>query len=225
MFVTYIKAPVVSNLVPPEIDPYVKTILSDEVARDGVLAFVTSAIFVAATFVIFVVPRRKAVLNALADGYFENFVKRVLPSLRESEKKLLIMKPNYGVLKVTDYEDKIASDIRDHGLYVEPGARLGEGRDTRVVWLVKDDKDTSPSVYFDLARNLSVLSDLTDREMSSLSFMNKSLCRPETKYRCLRNSYFGSLHRLYSNMYEPNVVFVDSDDMKAVADALRANMN
>lgn len=225
VFVTYFEAPVVSNLVPQEIDPFVKTVLSDKVTRDGILAFVAAAISVAATFVIFVVPRRKAVLKALADGYFKNFIKRIVPSLRESKKKLLIMKPNYEVFDVTDYEDKIASDLSKNGLYVETGAKLGLGRDTRVVWLVKEDKDASPSVYFDLARNLSVLRDLTDREMSFPAFMNMGLCRHETKYRCLRNSYFSTLHSLYSKMYEPNVIFIDSDDMKAVADTLRANMS
>lgn len=224
-FVRYFKSPVVSNLIQGEIAPTVEATLSDEVIREEILAYVTAAISVAATFIAFVVPRRKAVLKALADGYFNNFIKRIVPSLRESKKNLVIVKPNYEVFDVTDYEDKITSDLGKHGFYVETGAKLGTGPNTRIVWLIKEDKDTSPSVYLDLGRNLSVLKDLTDREMSSPALINKGLCRKETKYKCLRNSYFSALHDLYSKKYEPNVVFVDSDDMKAVADTLRTNMS
>ncbi len=220
----YFKTPIISTIMPEEVYASLGIMLSDNVIREEALGYVAGFIGIAGTFALFVVPRRKAVLKALADGFFNNFIKRVVPPLRNDNKKLLIMKPEYDVFDIEDYEGNVAKELRSHNLYVDTGSKIGTGRNTRTLWLIKQNEGTNPSVYFDLGRNLTVLKDLTDREMEFPAIVNKTLCRKETKYICLRNSYFKTLSNLYSNKYEPQVIFIDGKDMKVVADALIANM-
>jgi hypothetical protein len=199
----------------------VSGLLSNPTVRSNLAAWLPALFAGGLLFRWVICPQRDAVMRALVEGYYKNFIRMVIPPLGDIKKVMVVLKPNYSVLDdVERYQDTARTRLEGAGFELNFKV-LGEKFKQRTVWAV-----TSPQVrkeaFIDLARNLTGLRDLAVAETTQK--VAPRICRPETKYNCLRDEFFAKLHELYSTYYESRIVFVDGDDMEAVKQTLIANM-
>jgi hypothetical protein len=173
----------------------------------------------------FACPQRTAVLRALASGYYNNFLKRVIEATGAS--KIVVMRPAYDVLAdPRTYEKDVVGGLTARGLDVT-SERVGPAEDPRTILAVKKNKGNAQLVYLDISRNLTVLKDLTDEEMRW--FPTNKICTAETKYKCLRRSYFRVLWESYVDPHRPPLpsgkITLADEDIDSLERTLRANMS
>jgi hypothetical protein len=198
------------------------SVLSNPSVRSNLTEWLPTLFAGGLLFLWVICPQRNAVIRALVEGYYKNFIRVVISPLDGVKKKMVILKPQYGVLDdVERYQDTAKTRLEGAAFEVHFKV-LGEKSKQRTVWAVTNPQAPGKEVFVDLARNLTGLRDLAEAETSLK--VAAHICQPETKYNCLRNEFFDKLHELYSTYYENRIVFVEGDDMEAVKTALIANM-
>ncbi len=173
------------------------------------------------TFCFVVCRQRKAVIAALAAGYWRSHLEGALKWFTEQDAapRIIILKPTFKVLEDVGYfENEIVRSLRQGRpeLDIEPQT---VGEPPRTAWTLKDRNGTNVAVIIDFARNLTALKDLVESE--AFGPVGKVFWPPRSKYEFLRDEYFRFFHKEHlKDTYEDRVTIVDGGDLGAAASAI-----
>ena len=174
----------------PAVSGYVETIqglvpLSGADA-ELVRGFFWSLLTLSLTFGVVVCPRRKAVVRALVDGYWTNYVSHLL---EKSDLTLVVVKPTYGLCANPGLylRETVAAIEADLGVSLEEQLIKSAGR---TAFVVVRNGEALP-LAFDFGRNLTVLGDMVRAELDG--FLGGTVCTTDSKFEFLVDQIYRRL--------------------------------
>ncbi len=180
----------------------------DDTLRSMFWAALTASI----AFVIVICPRRKALVSAMCDGYWKNFL---APLLDSTSDWVVVIKPTFGICIDTElYSRQMAARVaRDLNVTLDE-RHIAAARRTGFVAL--RDGAALP-VIFDFGRNLTVLGEIIDAELKS--FLGGTLCSADDKFDFIRDKIYARLATHWLARLDPNkrVVIIDAGEIGTLA--------
>lgn len=164
---------------------------------------------VSVPYILIVCQQRKAVISALASGYWMNFLRHFVGK----ERKLIVLPPGHLITLETDSAIEQTKELfaRRWGVELQEEAIAGTGRTAFVVYRAGQELP----VVVDMCRNLTVLGEIIENELGR--FLGGTLCTAETKFAYLSEKYFRHLEQEWiskMDLVKTIVVLDGADDPK-----------
>lgn len=142
---------------------------------------------VSVPYILIVCQQRKAVISALASGYWVNFLRHFVGK----ERKLIVLPPGHLITLETDSAIEQTKELfaRRWGVELQEEPIAGTGRTAFIVY--RDGQELP--VVVDMCRNLTVLGEIIENELGR--FLGGTLCTAETKFAYLSEKYFRHLEK------------------------------
>jgi hypothetical protein len=148
------------------------------------------------TFAVVVCNQRRAVIGALAKGYWENYLKAILEST-DTQKKIFVLIPTYAIVNNVPFYQKQIRQKLERELEVQIEDRLIEGTG-RTGWILKKGGNETHAIC-DVCRNLTTLGDiLISESRTRIDF----ICKAEHKFNLLGDYFSKYLKSEYLKTYD-----------------------
>ncbi len=179
---------------------------------DGAIrSFFWSLLAFCVTVRLVVCPRRKALIEALAEGYWTNFVAHII---EKTDFDLVVVRPTYGLYEDPDtYLGETVKAV-EHALNVRLEERYLEAAG-RAVFVARRD-GLLQAQAFDFGRNLIVLGGIVKQEVERP--FGGIVCTADTKFEFLSNKVYDRLAKEKIARLDPNgrVRIVDRAGLSAL---------
>jgi len=171
-------------------------------------------------YIFIVCQQRKAVLNALAAGYWKSYLSRFVGT----DYKFIVIPPAHLITVETDSAIKQSSKLLSGRANIELKNEFIDEA-SRSALVVYKDGERLP-ILVDMCRNLTILGDLVENELGK--FLGGTFCTAETKFRYLSEQYFKHLNSVWirpMDILGTIVILKDLDDPifeETINESLRA---